>query len=233
MESSVKVSSMSNSMFVQACGNIAPIASIVVTLAPIPTINEIAKKQSTMNLPLLPYTSMFVNAFIWTTYGVLTNEIRIWSCNVVSIFCGLYYIRKYLAYVPPGASNLPGNVTAHFQLGSAIIIGTILVVLSCRKEFAKDLVGNAGVILCLVLFGSPLSTLKQVMKTRSAISIPLPFTISCCINCFCWSVFGIFGVNDAKVYFPNVIGFVFAITQLSLICLFGSMGHKSEGLEVV
>jgi len=55
--------------FVNLCGLIAPFSSIAVCLAPIPTVNKIASDRSVGNLPLLPYSSMFVNGFVWVVYG--------------------------------------------------------------------------------------------------------------------------------------------------------------------
>ena len=56
--------------FVKICGVLAPFTSIAVCLAPIPTINKIVRDRSVGNLPLLPYSSMFVNGFVWVVYGM-------------------------------------------------------------------------------------------------------------------------------------------------------------------
>lgn len=55
--------------WVTACGKAAPIISSGVFLAPYPTIKNIIADRSVSSLPLLPYSSMCVNAFMWMTYG--------------------------------------------------------------------------------------------------------------------------------------------------------------------
>jgi hypothetical protein len=56
-------------LWVQGCGQLAPLASIVVFLAPIPTMRQISKDRSVGSMPLLPYSSMVSSAFVWITYG--------------------------------------------------------------------------------------------------------------------------------------------------------------------
>ena len=78
------------------------------------------------------------------------------------------------------------------------------------------IIGNVAVIMCVLMFGSPLSALKTVLETKSAKSIPLPFTIATIVNCFLWSVMGLLDVHDFNVYFPNLLGLVCGLAQLAL-----------------
>lgn len=212
-------------LWVRFCGNAAPIASMIVSLSPLPTIQEIKKQRSTMNLPLLPYSSMLVNAFLWTSYGFMKNEIKIWSPNAFALLCSIYYIQNFIQYLPVsknGMGNLPGTVKNHVQIGGSIIAAAAFPMIFAAPETAIDIVGKGGVFICLVLFASPLSALKQVLASRSAATIPLPFTLACFINCVFWSVFGVFELNDFMVYFPNLLGLASAVAQLSLIAIFGN-----------
>jgi solute carrier family 50 protein (sugar transporter) len=81
---------------------------------------------------------------------------------------------------------------------------------------AAKLIGNAAVAFCLIMFASPLSALKTVLKTKSAKSIPLPFTIATVMNCFLWSVAGLKDFRDFNVYFPNLVGLGLGLTQVAL-----------------
>jgi MtN3/saliva family. len=55
--------------WVTACGKAAPLISSGVFLSPLPTVQNIIREKSVGNLPLLPYSSMCVNSFMWMTYG--------------------------------------------------------------------------------------------------------------------------------------------------------------------
>ena len=251
------LATMSPPGWVSMCGNLAPLASMVVTLAPIPTINEMIRNRSTMNLPLLPYSSMLVNAFLWTSYGFLKNESKVWIPNVFTLFCAAYYIQRFLVLAPKGASNLPGTARNHFQVGGTVIASAVIPMMFLPLSKATEIIGMQGVLLCLVLFASPLSSLKQVIISRSASSIPLPFTLACCFNCFFWSVFGLLEISDVMIYLPNLLGlsfgrfqdrlifvifytpnhtfiiaFFIALFQLFLIMLFRNNKNSAKALEL-
>lgn len=54
---------------VSMCGKLAPFASVGMCIAPLPTILQVVKEKSVGDLPLLPYSSLVANAFVWTIYG--------------------------------------------------------------------------------------------------------------------------------------------------------------------
>ena len=85
------LSNSSPSLFVQLCGNLAPIAAVIVFCAPIPTIKQISKDQSVGSLPLLPYSSMVANCFLWLVYGLLKHESKVWSTNLIGLIMALIY----------------------------------------------------------------------------------------------------------------------------------------------
>lgn len=137
---------------------------------------------------------------LWLFPGLLKHEAGVWSCNMVGLFLGIYYTVQFIRNMPAGKSasvmdvstpTLPGSVRNHVQGISAVFLGTLL--LAFFKPFAErttPLIGNIGVVVCLVMFASPLSVIKIVLDTKSAKAIPLPFTIISSLNCFMWSVYG-------------------------------------------
>lgn len=56
--------------WISLCGTAAPFSALAVFAAPVPTIQKIIKeKRVNAGLPLLPYSSMVVNSFVWFVYG--------------------------------------------------------------------------------------------------------------------------------------------------------------------
>ena len=163
-------------------------------------------------------------------YGILNAEMKIWSPNLFGLFMGLFYCSNYKKYVPKNASNLPGTLSQHIRYGGLLIMLTLLLATGLKKSVASPVIGKMGVIVCIVLFASPLSTLRDVIASKSAKSIPLPFTLVCMLNCFLWSVMGIFELKDFNVYFPNVLGLLSAIAQFMLKLTYGD-GPGGPGSE--
>jgi solute carrier family 50 protein (sugar transporter) len=87
-------------------------------------------------------------------------------------------------------------------------------------DVAQSVVGPAGVALTVAMFASPLSAMTNVIKTKNATSIPLPFTLASLVNCFCWTVVGIFQYKDPNVIIPNTLGLLCSMVQASLKILY-------------
>jgi len=215
--------------WIRFCSDTAPLAAIVVFMAPYPTIQKVQKAKSVGSLPLLPYSSMIANCVLWVAYGLLTNTSKVWFTNSVGLVFGLFYFLKFIKYTPQKSTTLPGTVRQHLQGCSAIIVGILLWLLICystvrRKNmwmpYAAGVIGNTAVVFCLLMFASPLAALKTVLRTRSASSIPLPFTLATILNCFLWSVAGLGEFKDFNIYFPNLLGLAFGLIQVGLKILF-------------
>lgn len=127
----------------------------------------------------------------------------------------------FTKYCGPMASNLPGTVTQHLRGAGAIILFNVFLAGFIPKDTASEIIGKEGVLFCIVLFASPLAALKHVIVSKSAASIPLPFTVACFFNCTAWSAVGLWVMNDFNIYFPNLMGLSCAIAQLALKAVYG------------
>jgi solute carrier family 50 (sugar transporter) len=212
-----------SSAFLGVCGHVAPVAAIGVFLAPFPTLLQIRRERSVGDYPLLPYSSMISSAFVWVVYGILQSQPKVWFPNSVGLILGWLYFWNFVQYSPTKAPTLPGSVQQH-------ILGTISLMLICLGAMSANgasTVGMMGVVLCVFMFGSPLSALRVVLKTKSAKAIPLPFTMASVVNCFLWSVTGLLDMKDYAIYVPNLLGLSFGLAQLALKILYGD-GPKEE-----
>jgi solute carrier family 50 (sugar transporter) len=204
----------SSSWFLSFCRHAAPL----VFLAPLPTVLQMRRERSVGDFPLLPYSTMISSTFVWTSYGIMKQETAIWFPNIVGLILGIGYFLTFSKYSPPKASTLPGSVVQHMW-GTVSMIGLCL---SISTIFGVQMVGNLGVALCVCLFGSPLSALRVVLQTKSARAIPLPFTLASVLNCFLWSVLGIYDMKDYAIYFPNLLGLSFGLIQVALKVVLGN-----------
>ena len=221
-------SSTSVPTWVQFCGHLAPIFSILVFCAPIPTIRQVSRDKNVGALPLLPYSSMLSSAFLWVMYGILKSEPKIWSANGVGLVLSIWYMYVFTRYCAKQSPTLPGSVLQHFQGCAFIICLTVFIAVTFSTAQAAQVIGNAGVVLCIAMFASPLAALKTVCETKSAKSIPLPFTVAAVINCFLWSVVGILEMHDFNIYFPNLLGLFFGLVQVALKLVYSGGGEKDH-----
>ena len=204
------------SFIVRICGALAPSASVVVGLSPASTIHQIATERNVGSFPLLPYSTMIVNATLWFAYGLLKQNVSVWSGNGICLIVGVAYFLVYIRFSPPASPILPGTVQQHIQAVLGMVLATILISTLPILNDPAQLIGSVGCIIVVLLFASPLVVLRQVIQSKDARSIPLPFTVACTINCFLWTVYGFWGVLDFYIYFPNALGLMLSVAQLIL-----------------
>lgn len=212
--------------WVVLCSNFAPYASALVFVAPVPTIRKIMLDRSVGGLPLLPYSSMVANCFIWVVYGLLINENIVWQTNTLGLVLGLLYCNEFRKHCPAGSS-----VRDHMVAVSIVSLNTCLFAALLPVHRAASLVGIEGVILCILMFASPLAKLKDVIKAKSAKTIPLPFTLASLLNCLLWSIVGWFKLNDFMIYTPNLLGLSFALCQGALKLYFRSKVNHDKDVD--
>mmetsp|Transcript_4465 Transcript_4465/g.12410 ORF Transcript_4465/g.12410 Transcript_4465/m.12410 type:complete len:342 (+) Transcript_4465:82-1107(+) len=283
-------------VLVHWCSQAAPAASILVSAAPIPTLWNLWQQQqqqqnqqnqqqrsptsSSIDVPLLPYSTLAGNCCLWTTYGLLESQRQVWLPNAVGLALALGYMATYLhvynnmnnnqnSYEDKEQTNtkqqnfnddndiLPGSIQHHTGSVVAILavsLGILLLndvaatttasssiqILSQQQQLQHDNsfttllssgVGHAAVACCIALFASPLSTLRQVVQTRNAASIPLPFSVASVVTCFLWSISGWWDLHDVNVVTPNVLGLLLGCAQLALIAVYGQETTGGRGRE--
>jgi solute carrier family 50 protein (sugar transporter) len=188
------------------------------------------------SLPLLPYSSMIANCFLWLTYGVLIQESKIWFTNLVGLILAVFYFIRFTKVAPAKSPSLPGSVRQHWQACLSVVGVTMMWIALCyltvrRKgmwmAYAAATIGNVAVLFCLLMFASPLSALRTVIQTKSAKSIPLPYSMATCLNCFLWSVAGLGEFGDFNIYFPNLLGLTCGLFQVALKIIYGNGGPTS------
>ena len=216
----------------------SPIKNPILSTQPLPTIRMIQRNRAVGNLPLLPYSSMIANCVLWFTYGVLLKESKVWFTNLVGLIFGLYYFLRFTKYASPLSTTLPGSIRQHMQGCIALIALTSIWIIACKltverkdmwQPYAAGVIGNMAVLFCMLMFASPLSALRTVLRTRSAKSIPLPFTMATILNCFLWSVAGLGEFKDFNIYFPNLLGLAFGLIQVGLKIIFDYGPSSGKG----
>lgn len=150
----------------------------------------------------------------------MKKDSKIWSPNLFGLICALNYFYQFKKHCK-GASNLPGTASQHVNYSAIIITLTALIATTLDSGLASAIIGKVGVIFCVILFASPLAALKTVIDTKSAKAIPLPFTLTCILNCFLWTVYG-FDMKDFNIYFPNFLGLLSSLAQFGLILFYGN-----------
>lgn len=168
----------------------------------------------------LLFISMCTSSVLWVTYGLLKQEPKILLANGSGLVLGLYYFVQFLRHAPPQSATLPGSKKQHIQI-FFVAVGMSFLLAVSRTPLAVELLGQGGVVLTVTLFASPLAALRTVISTKSARSIPWPFTLASLVNCILWTIAGLFEMKDFNIYAPNILGLFFCLAQVALKVTYG------------
>lgn len=224
----------------------ATCGALWVFCTPLAAARTVARERSVGARTPLPYAAIALNCSIWVVYGLI---IRDWfplvASNSVGALSGTYCLSVFTRYAKP-----PLQVHAR-RLQTGVVGAFVCLAIVCRGTIARGVdkdaaepgvvaaldaslltfVGRVGVLACVAMFASPLSTISRVLETRSTASMPLAMTLSSATCSSAWMLYGR-DIGDVYVWGPNAAGLVFSAMQLALYFHFGKPGSGSSASYV-
>lgn len=95
------------------------------------------------------------------------------------------------------------------------------------RELIVGIVVNCNLIF---FYGAPLSTIFQVLRTRSSATIHIPTMLLNTLNGLFWSAFGI-SVADYFIGVPNALGALLGLVQIVLCIIFPRRGGSEDHID--
>ncbi|KAI3470277.1 hypothetical protein Pfo_026940 [Paulownia fortunei] len=203
------------------------IISFLVFLAPLPTFYTIYKKKSSEGFQSIPYSVAFFSASLLLYYAFLkTNAYMIISINGIGCVIEAIYLFIYLIYAPKKAKIFTMRLILLFNIGGlgAIMIVSLLVFKGPKRV---SLVGWTCAIINLAVFAAPLSIMKRVIRTKSVEFMPFTLSFFLTLCATMWFFYGFF-IKDYYIALPNVLGFLFGITQMILYFIYKNAKKDNE-----
>lgn len=176
---------------------------------------RIHTSQSTGQLSSFPFMSLMTNSVLWTMYATLRGDYTVLVPNFIGSVVGLGCVCVYHLHSSRETYESEGR---YYYLGSAAIIGFGLV---CSYYGNVELIGTLGVVMCVVLMGSPLAVLNTVLAERNCNAMPFWTSLATWFNTFSWAMYGLIDAKDFMIYFPNFVGLTLASVQMLLFATFG------------
>jgi len=212
------------------------IISLAMFMSPLAdAVPRILNERAVGKLPLLPYSAMVSAGIVWAAYGWLTNAATVFIVNVISVLLGLLYCRVFCRFCPADADWLPFKRHVHFA-GISATVAWCMMVMQLSGDVASLALGLTGNVLCIIMFGGPLTAVRTIISEQSTRSLPFGFTCIVTANGGIWVIYSLMLLHDPMVLIPNLLGFLLGLLQLSLFVRFGfhqeAPVHKYRNAEV-
>ncbi|KAK4257091.1 hypothetical protein QN277_006724 [Acacia crassicarpa] len=217
-------------------GIIGNIISFCLFLSPVPTFVKIYKAKSVQQFKPDIYLATIVNCLMWVFYGtplVTKNNVLVVTTNAVGFVIEMTYVAIFFIY-----SNRNKRRKILFVLLIEAIYCVVLVF--CVLHFAHTLKQRAMVvgIICIIfnilMYFSPLTIMRLVIKTKSVKYMPFLISLANFANGLVWVIYALFRF-DINLVIPNGLGALSGLVQLVLYGIYyrtTDWGNENSNSEV-
>ncbi|XP_025093649.1 sugar transporter SWEET1-like isoform X1 [Pomacea canaliculata] len=177
---------------------------------------QIIRKGATDLMSPVPFIAFFVGACLWTKYGLMQNDANLVLSNIFALLLQLVYIGVFYVYTIK---------KSHFYrlltVGAVILFLPLIYVQYFENDPAVG-VHHLGLVCCCMSVcctGSPLATLRDVLRTKSTESMSFLLCFFNFVAALAWFVYGLL-LKDSFIIIPNIIGGILGLTQVILFCIY-------------
>ncbi|KAL4174759.1 hypothetical protein KRP22_006689 [Phytophthora ramorum] len=204
------------------------LGQVMLNLSLGPDMYTIHRNKGTGGMSVLPIMSMLVNCHVWMCYGILRNSIfpvavsqgigqlAAFVFNIIYFRWSLMQTRKDSLKLYVGGIVLHCIVTLYFVLALAGVLGQ-------SNYDSSTLLGYFGVSINVCMFASPFATLKHVVQTKSASSIPINLSFMIFASSVLWVATGLLD-SDNFITGLNLVGVVLGAIQMVLYYIYRPSG---------
>ena len=182
--------------------------SIILSLSPIPTMQEIYKNKSTMSFSVLPYAATAAQSSMWLIYSSFSTTsgqglvpVNAWGVAIQLVYCAIF------AVFATDRWDILKTLIASLAV---VIIMWGLASISPRPDVFSQ---YSAMILNICMFAAPLGVVKRVIETQSVAFMPLPLSIASLGCALAWFIYG-FSISLPGVIVPNGLGVLLGVAQV-------------------
>ncbi|KAK4417756.1 Bidirectional sugar transporter SWEET6a [Sesamum alatum] len=197
-------------------GVIGNVISGLLFLSPMPTFWRIHKKRTTEAFHPYPYLASVMNCILWIFYGlpmVHPNSVLVVTINSAGLFLQLCYLTIFFCYTN---KKNRGIIVLLLLAEAALFAGIVVVTLVCFHTHVKRsmFVGIVCIVFGIIMYGSPLSIVAKVVRTKSAEFMPFWLCLAGFSNGVVWFAYANLYTFDLYIAIGNGVGGLLGLVQL-------------------
>eukprot|EP00043_Microstomoeca_roanoka_P008584 m.82614 g.82614 ORF g.82614 m.82614 type:complete len:222 (-) comp14308_c0_seq1:186-851(-) len=205
---------------VSILSSIAIFSTIALFLTGLPVTQRVKKVRSSANVSFTPYLAAMVNTCLWLKYGLLTNDNTLILVNGTGFLLNTYYVAVCYSFAKDDTAFFYPIMTTAASMFLPLIYVKFFVQ---NYVQAVHIIGFCGCFASTIMFGSPLSTLGRVLRTKSTESMVFSLCLMNFIVSVTWALYG-YVISDLFVQGPNSVGALLSLVQLLLFVKYPSSG---------
>ncbi|KAI3726957.1 hypothetical protein L1987_66764 [Smallanthus sonchifolius] len=213
-------------------GILGNIISLILFLSPVTTFMRIIKAKSVQAFRPDPYVATILNCSLWMFYGlpiVHPDSLLLITINGAGFIIEVVFITIFFIYSTWSGRKKIVMVLIFEVVFTAAIVA---VTLTCFHTYASRsmVVGLICIVINILMYASPLTVMKMVIKTKSVKYMPLSLSVATFANSIVWCGYALLQF-DPYILVPNALGTLSAIVQLVLYATYYSTTNWDDDDE--
>ncbi|KAI8003830.1 Bidirectional sugar transporter SWEET1 [Camellia lanceoleosa] len=198
---------------------------LLLFLAPTITFKRIIMNKSTERFSGIPYVMTLLNCLLSAWYGlpfVSPHNLLVTTINVTGAAIESIYVLIFLILSP---RREKGKILALLTVVLAIFAAVALIsYFALHGRNRTIFCGLAASIFSIIMYASPLSIMRTVIRTKSVEYMPFFLSLFVFLCGTSWFVYGLLG-KDPFIAVPNGFGSGLGTVQLILYAIY----HNNKG----
>jgi solute carrier family 50 protein (sugar transporter) len=194
------------------------VTSIILRVSPFPDYYRIIKHKTPGEVQLLPVVTLFVNSAALVMYACIIDDyVPLFTTNMFGVCTGTGFVMIFHTYAPD-------RKYVYKMCGYGLLITVILLLYTVlaavgvtgeTNDHEGTVLGWITVFTTVAQFGSPLATMRRVIRTKSNASLPFFMCLMNVINCSCWITYSSLKWNPF-ILAPSAAGAIMGVVQVVL-----------------
>lgn len=208
---------------------VVPILGILIAwalgLSPLKRVHRAEREGALGDYNPLPSTVFLINSIAWLFYAGLIDNVFLIVLKIVLIVINL---QLTLASYRVASDDCRRQMEAVIHGGIGILmLFYILFYFEVSPYYLQQSFGYVCMVLNLLIFVAPFTTIRLVIASRDASRIYAPFAILGFFGSFFWFLYGLV-ISDIPLIVPNGIGALLNIFQLLLCFILKRENNESS-----
>ncbi|XP_010519561.1 PREDICTED: bidirectional sugar transporter SWEET5 [Tarenaya hassleriana] len=202
-------------------GIVGNVISFGLFCSPIPTFMKIWKARTVGEFKPDPYVATVLNCMMWSFYGmpfVHPDSLLVITINATGLLMELVYVAIFFYFSPwPSRKKITMALVIEVVFMATVILCTMYLLHTTKAR--SMLIGIMCIVFNIIMYASPLTVMKTVIRTKSVKYMPFFLSIANFMNGCVWAVYALLQF-DPYILIPNGLGTISGAIQLILYALY-------------
>jgi solute carrier family 50 protein (sugar transporter) len=193
---------------------------VMLFLSPRPDVLAARERGSLGTLNPWPFVFIVLHCCGMLVYAAELRDWYLFVSSVPGLLIGVWYVMQCLPLISDPVQRAKVEWATMLSIMFWVLVGEVRVLAFGEREGAGVVLAWLTVFGLVMLYGSPLTTMVLVIRSRDSASILPKLALISVVTSVCWTCYGVFAAHNLFIAGPNAAGALLSLVQLALRALY-------------